>query len=80
MTTITASKARTKLSMLLDQTTQTHKPIKIKGKRSNAVLVSEKHWRAVQETLYLLSVPGMRESLHKGLNTPVSKFHKKLKW
>lgn len=80
MTTLTASKARAKLYKLLDQASSSHEPIQITGKRSNAVLVSEDDWRSIQETLYLLSIPGMRESIRKGLKEPVGKCRTELKW
>jgi prevent-host-death family protein len=80
MTTFTASAARIGLYKLLDKAAQSHEPIQITGKRSNAVLVSEEDWRSIQETLYLLSIPGMRESIRKGLKTPVNKLAKKLNW
>ena len=73
MTTISASEARARLYGLLDETAESGEPIQITGRRHNAVLVSEVDWRAIQETLYLLSVPGMRESIRKGLKTPVRK-------
>jgi prevent-host-death family protein len=63
MTTLTASQARARLYKLLDQAAASHEPIQITGKRANAVLVSEDDWRAIQETLNLLSIPGMRESI-----------------
>jgi len=78
MTTLTASAARARLYKLLDEANALHQPIQITGKRSNAVLVSEEDWRAIQETLYLLSIPGMRESIRKGLKAPVDKCAKKL--
>lgn len=71
MTTLTASEARTKLYRLMDETAASHEPITITGKRNNAVLVAEEDWRAVQETLYLLSIPGMRESIREGMAEPV---------
>ena len=80
MTTLTVSAARAKLYKLLDQTAASHEPIQITGKRSSAVLVSEEDWRAIQETLYLLSIPGMRESIRKGLKAPVKKLAKKIAW
>ncbi len=80
MTTLSASEARAKLYKLLDEAASSHEPIQITGKRNNAVLVSEDDWRAIQETLYLLSIPGMRESIRKGLETPVEKCSKDLKW
>ncbi len=80
MTTLTASRARQNLYKLLDRTAASHDPIQITGKRSNAVLIGEEDWRAIQETLHLLSIPGMRNSIRKGLKTPVSKCSKNLKW
>ncbi len=80
MTTLTASKAREGLYKLLDKAALTHDPIQITGKRSSAVLIGEEDWRAIQETLYLLSIPDMRESIRAGLKTPVSKCSRELKW
>ena len=71
MTSISATEARKQLYKLLDDVAQTHEPVQITGKRSNAVLVGEDDWRAVQETLHLLSIPGMRESILEGMTTPV---------
>ena len=65
---------------LIDESAQTHEPVQITSRRHNAVLVSEEDWNAIQETLYLLSIPGMRESIRKGLKTPISKLAKMLKW
>ncbi|MBL7073082.1 MAG: type II toxin-antitoxin system Phd/YefM family antitoxin [Candidatus Omnitrophica bacterium] len=80
MTTLTASEARAKLYKLLDKTAQTHEPIQITGKRHTAILISEEDWRAIKETLYLVSVPGMRKSIQKGLKTPLKKCSRELKW
>ena len=80
MTTLTASQARANLFKLLDQAASSHEPIQITGKRANAALVSEEDWRAIQETLYLLSIPGMRESIRKGMKEPVEKCGGRLKW
>jgi len=66
MTVIKASEARVRLYRLIDEVASSHEPVFITGKRGNAVLVSEEDWRSVQETLYLLSVPGMRESIVEG--------------
>ena len=68
---ITASEARAQLYRLLDQIAESHEPVLITGKRNRAVMVGEDDWRAMMETLYLLSIPGMRESIRKGLKTPV---------
>lgn len=80
MTTITATRARTKLYTLIDELADSHQPIQITGKRSNAVLISEDDWRSIQETLYLTSIPGMKESIVKGLKTPADKCAKELRW
>lgn len=65
---------------LIDDASDSHEPIQITGKRSNAVLVSEDDWRSIQESLYLVSMPGMRESIRSGLATPVSECAKRLDW
>ncbi|MEJ2232740.1 MAG: type II toxin-antitoxin system Phd/YefM family antitoxin [Syntrophobacterales bacterium] len=80
MPTVTATEARSKLYRLIDQAASSHEPIVITGKRANAVLISEDDWRAVQETLYLLSIPGMRESIREGLETPVEECVEDLDW
>lgn len=73
MTTITVSEARARLYGLLDEAAESHEPIQIRGKRHSAVLVSEDDWRAIAETLHLVSIPGMAESIRKGMKTPVGK-------
>ena len=80
MTTLTASKARVTLYKLLDKAAESHEPIQITGKRHNAILIAEEDWRAIKETLYLLSIPGMRESIRQGLKAPLKKCSKRLKW
>jgi len=80
MTTLTATEARKNLFNLVDDVSESHEPIQISGKRHSAVLISEDDWRAIQETLYLISVPGMRDSIVKGLKTPVEKCKKEIKW
>ncbi len=80
MTVLTASAARANLYRLIDQATESHQPIVIAGKKSSAVLVSAEDWAAIQETMYLLSVPGMRESIRKGMAEPLSKSSRELKW
>lgn len=80
MKTISATQARKEIYRLLDEASETHEPIHISGKRSNAVLISEDDWRAIQETLYLTSIPGMQESLIEGLNTPIEETDEELDW
>lgn len=80
MPTLTATEARKKLYTLVDDVAESHDPIQIVGKRNSAVLVSEEDWRAVQETLYLSSIPEMRQSIRKGLKTPVEECEEELDW
>jgi antitoxin YefM len=80
MTTITATEARKSLYKLVDDVQDSHEPVQITGKRGSAVLVSEDDWRAVQETLYLVSIPGMRESIIDGMATPVAELKSELDW
>jgi prevent-host-death family protein len=77
---VTASEARANLYRLIDETNQSHRPVVISGKRSSAVLVSVEDWDAIQETLYLLSVSGMRESIKKGMAEPLAKSAKGITW
>lgn len=79
-TVLTASEARANLYRLIDQTAESHEPIAISGKRANAVLIAESDWNAMQETLYLLSVPGMRESIKEGMAQSPDTLAKELDW
>ncbi len=80
MTTLTVTEARKNLYQLLDQVAASHEPVLITGKRSNAVLISEADWRAIEETMYLLSIPGMRESIVEGLDTPLEETFDEVEW
>ena len=80
MQTLSASDARANLYRLMDQTAESHQPITISGKRHVAVLVSAEDWQAIQETLYLLAVPGMRESIKEGMAESVDNCAKDLDW
>ena len=80
MSTFSASEARANLYRLIDQTAESHEPIIITGRRSGAVLVSAEDWAAIQETLYLLSVPGMRESIKEGMAEPLDECASELDW
>ena len=80
MKTITASEARTNLYKLIDETTVTSEPVQITGKRADAVLVSMDDSAGHPGTLYLLSIPGMRASIRKGLATPVKECLESLDW
>lgn len=80
MTTLTATEARANLYKLLDEVAQSHEPVLITGKRTNEVLISEDDWRAMEETIYLLSVPGMRESIVQGMKTPQEECADEVEW
>lgn len=80
MTTITASEARANLHRLMEDAASSHEPIIITGEKNNAVLLSESDWASVQETLFLLSVPGMRESIIEGRKTPAAECAPELDW
>jgi antitoxin YefM len=80
MRTITATCARKEIFHLLEDVDLNHEPVQITGKKTNAILISESDWNAIQETLYLLSVPGMRESLIEGMNTPIDQCSDELSW
>ncbi|MFH0975677.1 MAG: type II toxin-antitoxin system Phd/YefM family antitoxin [Spirochaetota bacterium] len=80
MKTISATKAREKLYHLIDETKELHEPVQITGKRANAILISESDWNSIQETLYLISIPKMRESIIKGSKTPLSECSEKIEW
>ncbi len=80
MNSLTVTEARKRIYKLLDDVAESHEPVQISGKRHSAVLVSEEDWRAINETLYLTAIPGMRESIVKGLKTPIDKCDKELDW
>jgi len=80
MTILTASEARANLYRLIDQAADSHQPIMIAGKRSSAVLVSAEDWQAMQETMHLVAIPGMRKSIRDGMAEPMSESARSLKW
>ena len=80
MTNFKVSEARSNLYRLIDKAAQSHEPMLITGKRNNAVLVSEEDWRSIEETLFLVSIKGMRESIIEGMKMPLDKCLKELKW
>jgi antitoxin YefM len=77
---IPVKEAQQQLQDLIDSVSQSHQPIIIAGQTSNAVLLAETDWASMQETLYLLSIPGMRESIRKGLATPIEECERELEW
>jgi len=80
MNIITTTQARAQFFRLIDETAQNHQPILITGKRNNAVLISQEDWEAIRETMYLLSIPRMRESIQEGITTPIAECETELDW
>jgi len=80
MRTITVSSARSNIFNLIDFINKSNEPVLITGKRNNAVLISEEDWRSIDETLYLLNIPGMRESIIEGMNTPIEECSEEPGW
>ena len=80
MTFVSATEAGQQLDALIDQVETSHQPVQIAGSHSNAVLVSQDDWNAIQETLHLLQVPGMRESIQEGMATKLSDLSDQLDW
>ncbi len=80
MKTVTATEARKTLYRLLDEVAVTSEPVQITGRRAGAVLLSADDWRSIEETLHLLSIPGMRESIREGLETPLDECVEELDW
>lgn len=80
MTTLNATEARSKLYRLIDEAAQSHSPVVITGRRANAVLIAEEDWNAINETLYLLSIPGMRKSIREGMESSLDNCEKELDW
>ncbi len=80
MTTVSATEARRRLYALIDEVGQSHQPVQIHGKRGNAVLISEADWRSIQETLHLLAIPGMRESILEGLASEAAELSPEPGW
>jgi prevent-host-death family protein len=80
MTTLSATEARKCLYSLVDDVAESHDPIQIVGKRHSAVLISEDDWRAIQETLYLTSIPGMRKSIQDGIKSLIEECNEEVEW
>ncbi|MBN2865414.1 MAG: type II toxin-antitoxin system Phd/YefM family antitoxin [Thiotrichales bacterium] len=80
MTTLNSTVARSNFYGLIAQVNESHQPITITGKKGNAVLIAEEDWSAINETLFLLGTPNMRESIVEGLKTPVEECDTELAW
>lgn len=70
MVVMNATKARTNLYQIIKSVDENNEPVIITGKENNAVLISEKDWRALEETVYLQSIPGMAKSIKEGMEEP----------
>ncbi len=80
MDIINVTEARQNLYRLIDQAAASHEPIFIKGKKNKAVLISEEDWRSISETLYLESIPGVRESLLAAKKEPLEEASEEPGW
>jgi antitoxin YefM len=80
MSNLPLDEAQNNLAQLIDEVAQSHEPVLITSDNGNAVLLSEEDWSGIQETLYLLSVPGIRESIRECLATPVEACEGELDW
>jgi prevent-host-death family protein len=80
VTNVSATEARRRLYALIDEVGQSHQPVQIHGKRGNAVLISEADWRSIQETLHLLAIPGMRESILEGMASEAAELSPEPGW
>ena len=80
MTTLSLEEATPKLAELLHQTSATHEPIMIAGENQLGVLMSEEYWRGMQETIFLMSIPGMTESIKESRAEPLDSCSKTLDW
>lgn len=77
---ITASQARSDIYNLIDETAESHEPIIITGKRHNAVMLSQEDWKAIEETLYLTSIPNMAQSITEAMNASDNEFTETVEW
>lgn len=80
MACVSATEARNRLHALIDEVRQSHEPVLLTGKQGNAVLQGEDHWRAIWETLHLVSIPGMRTSILDGVATEVTELSPEALW
>jgi antitoxin YefM len=79
-TTYSATQARANIYKIIDDARNSHRPVVITGRRSNVVMISEEDWNAIQETLYLTSIPGMRDSIVKGMSQAIEDCDTEVKW
>jgi len=77
---ISVSQARADIYNLMDRTAQTHEPIIITGKRNNVVMISQEDWEAIEETLYLNSIPNLSKSIQDAMQADDSEFSENIEW
>ena len=80
MPVLNVARVQENLDTVLDEVQHSFEPIIIAGKNSSAVLISEDAWRSIQETLYLNSIPGMKESIIVGMQEKIEDCSKDLEW
>jgi PHD/YefM family antitoxin component YafN of YafNO toxin-antitoxin module len=80
MPVLTVNNVREKLDVILEEVQYTHEPLIIAGEKHSAVLVSEEVWRSIEETLYLTSIPGMKESIVKGKKERIEDCTTTIEW
>lgn len=71
MTTTNITNFRKNAFNYVEQTIRYNEPLNISTKEGNAVLLSEEDYSGIMETLYLVSMPGMREKIMEGMNAPL---------
>ena len=80
MSSINVTNARKDLYRLIEKINESHEPVRVIGKSGSVVMVAEDDWKAIEETLFLTSIPGMRESIIKGMQEPIEKCFNTLDW
>ena len=77
---ISASQARANIYNLIDETAQNHEPVLITGKRNNVVMLSREDWNAIEETLYLNTIPHLATSIQNAMSTSDDEFSEIIEW
>ncbi len=77
---MSVSQVRADIYNIIDETAQTHQPILITGKRNNVVMISQEDWNAIEESLYLNSIPNMASSIIDAMKADDSEFSEKIEW
>jgi PHD/YefM family antitoxin component YafN of YafNO toxin-antitoxin module len=80
MPVLNVNNVKKRLDVLLEEVQDTYEPLIIAGKKHSAVLISENVWRSIEETLYLSSIPGMKESIINGMNEKIENCTSTVEW